>query len=315
MISLSRNGGLSLAFSLRAMVFGFFCLSLMASARGGIEHSTLSSRLTVLEQSLSGVTFQLTLPSERGAITERHQALIAIPAGTPPENKILEVAYSVWDREGNLKTRGSLGSSDHPAAIKEWLRVERAVSVQPLGLVRGLRLAALQVLPNHVSLKDSADHVRLERLVFRLEFSQPGRAAEPEPVFKRPFRSGFHDVFQQIVANAKALPSGLTPDSGKDLYPSPLPYHLENSLKIGSAREGLHFLPASELSALSKEPVKPERIALFHRRQPTAFAIVRGKAGNMLPKKIPRNPCRRKMACCFMSRVPIPLTIPNRCCS
>jgi len=40
----------------------------------------------------------------------------------------------------------------------------------------------------------------------------------------------------------------------------------------------------NRLAALSKDPVVPDRIALFHWRQPAAFAIVRGKSGKYSPE-------------------------------
>ena len=262
-----------------AILFGIGCCWLVCSLSAIAAPSVLSQHLEVVEQSLEGVTFHLSLPSHKGEPHQSEPGLIAIPPGGLPEVQIQNVKFRVWSVDGKELSTHTIDAEKKGDQLEQWLTVSRLVSVRDLGLMRQQRLASVLVFPYPVSKKNGGTRLQVYDLTFRLVFSGATGKAPAEPSFDRGFPSGFEGIFNKLVANAETAPAGtIVADDSAPV--SELPYHSQPSLRLICDQAGYYFLPAGELSALSKKALLPSELALYLHRQEVPLAVIRRKGSD-----------------------------------
>ena len=264
-----------------SLVLGLILL--VGAAQRAPAGEAAPAHFEVLQQSLSGLTVRMDLPLQKGDPGQRRRALVAIGEGPPPEIRIREFSFATWSKSATepLSQAGPITVEATAEKLGEIAEVRRIAQILPLGVVRNLRLATLQVQPYH-RVRRSAEKVnQITSLTLELSFREEGRPAAPEAAFNRGFPSGFRGIFDQLVLNVEGAPQvceAVAPDLEEEENP---PYFSVPSLKLSTAEEGFYFLSGAELKALASGPVLPGDPALYQKKQPVPLAVLRAGAGGL----------------------------------
>lgn len=283
------------AFAVRVMKrFSVLATVILLMAEGWcagaeIVHSTLSPHISVVEQSPGGMTIRMAMPRRAGTLQNRERALIAIPPGTIPSIRPLNYSSVAW-KDGRIQSEsGLVDLQARPNALEEIASQASIVRITPLGLMRDVRLASLEIMPYHRSRQTLGEEThQIETLTLRLDFTSQTRPAGAEPDFGRGFPSGFRGMFEKSVLNAAAMPSGTPGDRLPDSSFTELPYMKQPSIRLETAAEGVYAVQADSLRLLQETLPSPGQIALYHQRREIPLLVLRQSAQEFVPDNRPQ---------------------------
>jgi len=221
----------------------------VGSARAERDSREISSSISAVSTSATGVTLQLDLPVSLPGPLNHETGIIAIPPGGKPQASILSYTLSFWEDGNFIETIGPIDHRQQPGELSRYLAPKKLVDVQPLGMVRRVRLARVKIDTSHTVPGQAGQRYQVNQLTFRVAFSGRSVPLPAEPDFELGYPSGFRGIFEQGLLNAEYIPDGREEEKMHSEPVEVLPYQAHPSLRLSVTAAG--YVESRTAGALS----------------------------------------------------------------